>query len=78
MTFGLVLRGMNAIYFENMVDFVFEFIPQIIFMTILFGYMIISIFIKWSIDWSTSETAPPTIIGMLLNIFLSGGSVVLI
>lgn len=75
MIFGIVLRGMNAIYFHNTLDFFFEFIPQFIFMTAFFGYMILMIFIKWSIDWSVDTSRAPSIITMLMNIFLKKGSV---
>lgn len=75
MTCGIILRGMNAIYFNSSVDFFFEFIPQIIFMTCLFGYMIIMIFIKWTIDWSHNSAQAPSIITQLMNIFLKFGSV---
>jgi V-type H+-transporting ATPase subunit a len=70
MVFGIVLKGMNILYFRSTIDFVFEFIPQLIFMNILFGYMIICIFIKWSTDWTGAVNKAPSIITMLLSIFL--------
>lgn len=75
MTLGIVLKGLNAIYFEKKLDLIFEFIPQLIFMSLLFGYMCIMIIIKWSIDWTQSTTPPPSIITLLMNIFLGGGTV---
>jgi V-type H+-transporting ATPase subunit a len=75
MIFGIILRGMNAVHFNNYLDFVFEFIPQLIFMTTFFGYMLFMIFIKWSIDWSYDPSKAPNIISLLMNIFLKGGSV---
>lgn len=51
MCFGVTLRGVNAIYFKSYLDFVGEFVPMIIFALSFFGYMVILIFIKWSIDW---------------------------
>jgi V-type H+-transporting ATPase subunit a len=75
MIFGIVIRGMNNIYFNNFVDFCCEFIPMIIFMTSLFGYMILMIFIKWGTDWSVDPSKAPSIITTLMNIFLKGGSV---
>ncbi len=78
MMMGIVLRGMNSLYYGNKLDFVFEFIPQIIFMTLLFGYMNLMIFIKWNIDWwglgTTSEA--PSVITQLMQIFLKFGEVV--
>ena len=51
MTFGVCLRGMNSIYFSQYLDFFCEFLPMIIFCVGFFGYMVILIFVKWSIDW---------------------------
>jgi V-type H+-transporting ATPase subunit a len=77
MVFGIFLKGVNIIYFKNTIDFIFEFIPQIIFMNILFGYMIVLIFIKWTINWKeVGVDKAPSIITLLLNIFLKGGDVV--
>ncbi len=76
MLFGIVLKGINAVYFHQPMDLIFEFIPQIIFMSILFGYMNIMIFIKWSTDWSEDPSKAPSIISLLMKIFLNGGSVV--
>jgi len=76
MLLGIVLKGMNAVYFKSPMDFIFEFIPQIIFLSILFGYMNIMIFIKWSIDWSNNTSKAPSIISLLMKIFLNGGTVV--
>ena len=75
MLFGIFLRGVNAIYFKSKLDFIFEFIPQIIFMSLLFGYMIIMIFIKWTTDWTGNLSNAPSIITTLMNIFLNLGSV---
>lgn len=76
MLFGIVLKGVNAVYFKMPMDLIFEFIPQIIFMSILFGYMNIMIFIKWTTDWSKDPSKAPSIISLLMKIFLDGGSVV--
>jgi V-type H+-transporting ATPase subunit a len=75
MTFGIILRGINNLFFNNIIDFVFEFIPQLIFMTTLFGYMIFMIFVKWATDWSEDTSKAPNIISILMNIFLKKGSV---
>lgn len=51
MIFGVCLKGINALYFRSYLDFFCEFLPMIIFAVGFFGYMIILIFIKWSINW---------------------------
>jgi V-type H+-transporting ATPase subunit a len=51
MSVGIIIKGMNCWYFNQKLDFFAEFLPQILFALSLFGYMIILIFIKWSINW---------------------------
>jgi V-type H+-transporting ATPase subunit a len=75
MIFGILLRGMNDLYFGNIIGFIFEFIPQIIFMSILFGYMDAMIFMKWAQDWSSNTSMSPSLISQMMNIFLKFGSV---
>ena len=75
MTLGIILRGLNNLYFKDYVGFIFEAIPQFIFMSLLFGYMIVMIFIKWSKDWSADYSKAPSIISILMGIGLNGGSV---
>ena len=67
---------MNSLYFGSTLEFVFEFIPQIIFMLSLFGYMIVMIFIKWSIDWTGRSDHAPSLITQLMNIVLKLGDLV--
>lgn len=76
MLFGIALKGMNAVFFKQPMDLIFEFVPQFIFLSILFGYMNIMIFIKWATDWSKDTSKAPSIISMLMKIFLDGGKVV--
>jgi V-type H+-transporting ATPase subunit a len=76
MTFGLVLKTSNAIYFGNSIDLFCECIPQLVFMIALFGYMIFLIVLKWSIDWrdpASRPGAPPSLIDTMINIALKPG-----
>ncbi len=75
MSSGIILKGMNSLYFGNTMDFLLEVIPQIIFMLLLFGYMCVMIFIKWTTDWTGREGNAPSIITLLMKIFLDKGSV---
>jgi V-type H+-transporting ATPase subunit a len=89
MSFGIVLRGVNALHFGNKIDFIFEFLPQIVFMGLLFGYMNVMIMIKWCTDYWVVDTLKstateiqlqtykaPSIITQLMQIFLKFGDVV--
>jgi len=75
MTLGIILRGLNNLYFGDYLGFFFEFIPEIIFMLLLFGYMIALIFIKWGTDYSKNTANAPSIITILMNLALKNGSV---
>jgi V-type H+-transporting ATPase subunit a len=48
MSFGLILRGINLIHFKERLTFLTSFLPQVIFMSSIFGYMIILIISKWN------------------------------
>ena len=74
MILGLFLKGFNGIYFGDYVDFLFEFLPQLIFMCLLFGYMCLMIYIKWGTDWSDDLSKAPSLISQLLMLFLNMGS----
>jgi V-type H+-transporting ATPase subunit a len=52
MTLGIFLKGLNAIYFKSALDFLCEFLPQLIFFLCLFGYMFVLIIMKWLINWT--------------------------
>ena len=75
MTLGIVLRGLNNLYFKDYLGFFVEFIPQMIFMNLLFGYMIALIFIKWNTDYTGNTENAPSIITILMNLALKNGSV---
>ena len=50
---GTCLKGLNAIYFRERLDFFFEFIPMVLFASSLFVYMVVLIFMKWIINWNS-------------------------
>lgn len=53
MFLGTCLKGLNAVYFNERLDFFFEFLPMVIFACSLFVYMVFLIFYKWSTDWNS-------------------------
>ena len=73
MSMGVVVKGINAFYYLNWVDFLLEFLPQIVLLLGLFGYMDILIMAKWLTDWQGKENRSPSIISSMINVFLGGG-----
>jgi len=55
MSLGIFLHLLNALYFKNKMDIVGEFIPRIIFLWAIFGYLCIMIFLKWTTDYPTLD-----------------------
>ncbi|XP_021717099.1 V-type proton ATPase subunit a1-like isoform X2 [Chenopodium quinoa] len=47
MNLGILLSYFNARFFSNSVDIRYQFLPQIIFLNSLFGYLSLLIIIKW-------------------------------
>ncbi|KDQ18566.1 hypothetical protein BOTBODRAFT_28956 [Botryobasidium botryosum FD-172 SS1] len=75
MTFAICLQVPNHIHFKRYVSIWAEFIPQMIFLQSIFGYLVICIVYKWSTDWTKASSAPPGLLNMLINMFLSPGAV---
>lgn len=63
MSMGVIVKAMNALYFNRKLEFFFEFIPQIVLLLALFGFMDLLIIAKWLTDYSKIENAdPPSIV----------------
>ena len=75
MTLGILLKGFNLIYFGRKIDFVFEFLPQLIILLALFGYMDLLIVIKWLTDFAGREDKAPSIIQTMISMFINMGSI---
>lgn len=75
MTFALCLQIPNHIRFKRPIDIWGNFVPQMIFLQSIFGYLVVCIIYKWSVDWTKSPTEPPSLLNMLIAMFLSPGTV---
>lgn len=71
MCLGIFLSLLNATFHHENIDIIGEFIPQIIFMLSIFGYMVFLIFYKWFISSYPSGKEPPLILNIMISMFLS-------
>ena len=70
MLFGIFLSFWNHTYFKNKINIFCQFIPEIVFIAAIFGYMNILIFYKWVAWDSTRASCAPSILITLINMFL--------
>ncbi|XP_004382449.1 V-type proton ATPase 116 kDa subunit a 4 [Trichechus manatus latirostris] len=70
MVFGVILSLFNHIYFRKVLNIILQFIPEMIFILCLFGYLVFMIIYKWcQFDVHTSQHAPSILIHFI-NMFL--------
>lgn len=76
MTFACCLQIPNHLHFKRFSSIWAEFIPQLIFLESIFGYLVVMIIKKWCTDWSAPGAGnPPSLLNMLIYMFLSPGTV---
>lgn len=79
MLLGIVLSYHNAKFFKERLDVVYVFIPQMIFMSAIFGYLMFLIILKWLIDANSASCASdpfcntPDLKSVLIGMFMSPG-----
>lgn len=82
MSMGIVVKGMNAIYFDQKIVFWFEVVTGLIILNALFGWMDFLIIYKWFYQMNPYSTDPemvfritsaPSIISVMINNFLASG-----
>jgi len=74
---GILLKWCNAIYNRDDLTFIFECVPQVVFMVSLFVYMNSLIIYKWTIDWQEAfaeDRTAPSLINTMINMGLGMGS----
>ncbi|GAA5812459.1 hypothetical protein MFLAVUS_005915 [Mucor flavus] len=82
MSFAIFLNVFNHVYYKKRMFIWLEFLPQILFMESVFGYLIFCIMYKWSVNWWELDAAgnhihnsPPNLLNMLIYMFLTPGKV---
>ncbi|XP_054163547.1 V-type proton ATPase 116 kDa subunit a 1-like [Oppia nitens] len=70
MLFGVILSLWNHTYFKKYINIFVEFIPQVLFLLCIFGYMIGMTFAKWFLYDETNSNDAPSVLICLINMFL--------
>jgi len=79
MTVGICLSLLNHLEYKDYKRVFFEYIPSMIFFEGIFGYLVFTIFWKWSVDWNGDVGVPgnpgpqaaPSLLTLLINMFMS-------
>lgn len=74
MTYSLCFAYINAKHFKRPVDIYGNFIPGMIFFQSIFGYLVVCIIYKWTVDWNGTGRQPPGLLNMLIYMFLQPGT----
>uniref|UniRef100_A0AAX7VGC6 V-type proton ATPase subunit a n=1 Tax=Astatotilapia calliptera TaxID=8154 RepID=A0AAX7VGC6_ASTCA len=67
MSFGVILSTYNHLYFRKKYNLYLVFIPELVFMLSLFGYLVFMIFYKWL---AFSSVDAPSILIHFINMFI--------
>ncbi|GAB64471.1 vacuolar proton translocating ATPase subunit A, partial [Plasmodium cynomolgi strain B] len=70
MTFGVLMKGLNALHYRRKLDFFFEFLPQLLMMLSIIGYLVFLIIYKWVTPIGYGGYQKQGIINTVINMYL--------
>lgn len=79
MIFGVCMSVVNMVHFRHKISIFLEFLPQILFLCLLFAYMVFMMFMKWIMFDSFNDTranqpytpgCAPSILNLFINMML--------
>ncbi|ALC38623.1 Vha100-2 [Drosophila busckii] len=78
MIFGVCMSVVNFVHYKKYMSLLLEFLPQILFLILLFGYMVFMMFYKWIVysDFTDEQAltpgCAPSILILFINMMLNG------
>ncbi|XP_041643197.1 V-type proton ATPase 116 kDa subunit a2-like [Cheilinus undulatus] len=73
MSFGVILSTYNHLYFRKKYNLYLVFLPELLFLLCLFGYLVFMIFYKWLAFSAKDSRQAPSILIQFINMFLMSG-----
>ncbi|XP_039627952.1 V-type proton ATPase 116 kDa subunit a2-like [Polypterus senegalus] len=73
MTFGVILGVFNHLHFRKKYNIYLVFLPELLFMLCLFGYLVFMIIYKWLAYSAENSKHAPSILINFINMFLVNG-----